>query len=250
MKRIGITIIFLSLLSFQFAKSQNPIFLTHGKIEFEYKLNIYAQMQDDNEDGWQDWIKKNMPQFKTSYFNLAFDNSKTMYQPGKDNPENNKIWIGRDVADENVIYSDFEKQQAVSQKKVFEKIFLVQDSVRKIKWKITSETRKIAGFECRRANALIMDSIYVVAFYTDEIITPGGPESFCGLPGMILGVALPHQHVTWFATKLIDESLKLSDFKIPTKGKVVTNASLKQSLKESLKDWGKYGLKYIQQAVL
>jgi GLPGLI family protein len=115
---------------------------------------------------------------------------------------------------------------------------------------MTSETRNIAGFECRRANALIMDSIYVVAFYTDEIITPGGPESFCGLPGMILGVALPHQHVTWFATKLIDESLKPADFKIPTKGKVVTNASLKESLKESLKDWGKYGVKYIQQAVL
>jgi GLPGLI family protein len=250
MKRIRIIIIFLSLLNFQFAKSQNPIFLTHGKIEFEYKLNIYAQMQDYDEDGWKDWVKKNMPQFKTSYFNLAFDNNKTLYQPGKDNPENNKIWFGNDVADENVIYSDFEKQQAVSQKKVFEKIFLVQDSVRKIKWKITSETRNIAGFECRRANALIMDSIYVVAFYTDEIITPGGPESFCGLPGMILGVALPHQHVTWFATKLIDELLKPADFKIPTKGKVVTNAALKESLKESLKDWGKYGVKYIQQAVL
>jgi GLPGLI family protein len=250
MKHTRIIMVCFSLLNFQFAKTQNPIFLTHGKIEFEYKLNIYAQMQDYDQDGWKDWVKKNMPQFKTSYFNLAFDNNKTLYQPGKDNPDNNKIWFGNDVADENVIYSDFEKQRAVSQKKVFEKIFLVQDSVRKIKWKMTSETRNIAGFECRRANALIMDSIYVVAFYTDEIITPGGPESFCGLPGMILGVALPHQHVTWFATKLIDESLKPADFKIPTKGKVVTNASLKESLKESLKDWGKYGVKYIQQAVL
>ena len=84
-----------------------------------------------------------------------------------------------------------------------------------------------------------MDSIYVVAFYTDEIVTSGGPESFCGLPGMILGVALPHQHVTWFATKLIDDPLKPADFKIPTKGKVATNTSLKETLKESLKDWGK-----------
>jgi GLPGLI family protein len=250
MKHMHIVMICLTLLSFQFAKNQNPIFLTHGKIEFEYKLNIYAQMQDYDENGWKDWVKKNMPQFKTTYFNLAFDHNRTLYQPGKDNPENNKIWFGQDVADENVVYSDFEKQQAVSQKKVFEKMFLVQDSVRKTKWKITSETRNIAGFECRRANALIMDSIYVVAFYTDEIITPGGPESFCGLPGMILGVALPHQHVTWFATRLIDESLKPADFKIPTKGKIETNAALKESLKESLKDWGKYGAKYIEQVML
>jgi GLPGLI family protein len=250
MKRLRIILICLALLSYQYAKNQNAIFLTHGKIEFEYKINIYAQMQDFNDDGWKDFVKKNMPQFKTTYFNLAFDNNKTLYQPGKDNPENNKIWFGQDVADENIIYSDFDKQQAISQKKVFEKIFLVEDSVRKIKWKITNETRNVAGFECRRANAIIMDSIYVVAFYTDEIVTSGGPESFCGLPGMILGVALPHQHVTWFATKLIADPLKPADFKIPTKGKVATNASLKETLKESLKDWGKYADKYVQQIML
>jgi GLPGLI family protein len=193
MKPLLSNIFFLLMFGCQVANSQNPVFLTQGKIEFEYKINIYAQMQDFNDDGWKEWMRKNMPQFKTTYFNLAFDNHQTLYQPGKDNPENNKIWFGSDVADENVIYSDFNKQQAISQKKVFEKIFLIQDSVRKINWKITNETRSIAGFDCRRANALIMDSIYVVAFYTDEIVTPGGPESFCGLPGMILGVALPHQ---------------------------------------------------------
>ena len=46
--------------------------LTHGKIEYEYKINIYAQMQDYNEDGWKDWVKKNMPQFKTSLFQFSF----------------------------------------------------------------------------------------------------------------------------------------------------------------------------------
>jgi GLPGLI family protein len=240
----------LLLLSFQSAKNQNTTFLKQGKIEYEYKINIYAQMQDYNEDGWKDWVKKNMPQFKTTYFTLAFDNNKTLYQPGKDNPENNKIWFGQDVADENIVYSDFDKQLATSQKKVFEKIFLVKDSVRKIQWKITGETRNVAGFECRRANALIMDSIYVVAFYTDEIVTAGGPESFSGLPGMILGVALPHQHVTWFATKLINEPLKSTDLRVPVKGKITTNATLKETLKESLKDWGKYGDKYIQQVLL
>jgi GLPGLI family protein len=250
MKTIRMIMFCLELISFQYARNQNAIFLTRGKIEFEYKINIYAQMQDFDDDGWKDWLKKNMPQFKTTYFNLAFDNNKTLYQPGKENPDNNTIWFGQNVADENIIFSDFDRLEAISQKKVFEKLFLVRDSVRKIKWKITSETRNIAGFECRRANAIIMDSIYVVAFYTDEIVVPGGPESFCGLPGMILGVALPHLHMTWFATKLMAEPPKATDFKIPMKGKVITNASLKQSLNESLKDWGKYGIKYIQQALL
>lgn len=85
------------------------------------------------------------------------------------------------------------------------------DSIKKIKWKIQNETRKIAGFDCRKAIGRIQDSVYVVAFYSAEIIPQGGPELFTGLPGMILGIAIPRWHTTWFATKVeiaqIDESL-------------------------------------------
>jgi hypothetical protein len=49
---------------------------------------------------------------------------------------------------------------------------------------------------------------------------------------------------------LIADPLKPNDFKIPTKGKVASNNSMKETLKENLKDWGKYGDKYILQALL
>ena len=222
--------------------AQNSIFLSEGKIEFERKVNLYSQLDDDN--SWTELQKKSMPKFKTSYFNLLFTKNKTFYQPGRENTDNNNLW--QQPAEENVIYADFETGRSVSQKKVFEQFFLIQDSTRKINWKITDENRSIAGFQCRRANAIILDSIYVVAFYTDDIITPGGPESFSGLPGMILGIALPHEHVTWFATKVTTTAVAESEFKIPTKGKKVTYASLKETLVSSLKDWGKYAQRYIK----
>jgi GLPGLI family protein len=250
MKKIFYFLAIVLFTTIQHAYSQNTIFVTHGKIEFERKVNIYAQMQDEDQEEWKDWVKKNMPQFKTTYFDLSFDANKTLYHPGRENSENDKIWYGENVAEENVIYSDFDHQKSIGQKRAFEQLFLVEDSVRKIKWKITDETKTIAGFNCRRANAIIMDSIYVVAFYTDEIITPGGPESFSGLPGMILGVALPHQHITWFATNLTMDPVKETDLKAPVKGKITTNALLKETLKESLKDWGKYADKNIFQILL
>ncbi len=139
----------------------------------------------------------------------------------------------------------------VAQKKVFEQIFLVEDSVRKIRWKITDETRIIAGMECRRANAVIMDSIYVVAFYTDEIISSGGPESFSGLPGMILEIALPHQHVTWIATRIQAVKVEENQLTIPQKGKKVDNSTLKETLTESLKNWDrKYARHFIEATLL
>jgi len=230
-------------------KAQNTIFLSEGKIEFEKKLNLYSQM--DEGDSWNDLQKKTMPKFKTTYFDLLFSKNKTIYQPGRENPDNNKlIFFSNSIADENVVYAELDSSKSISQKKVFEQVFLIQDSTRQIQWKITDETRVIAGFQCRRANAIIMDSVYVVAFYTDDIITAGGPESFSGLPGMILGVSLPHQHVTWFATKVSAAPVTAAQLKVPAKGKKVTNTSLKEQLKERMKDWGKYAQKNLEAVML
>jgi GLPGLI family protein len=230
------------------ATAQNAIFLSQGKIEFERTVNQYAQLDDNN--SWTDLEKKMMPKFRTNYFDLLFTRSKTIYRPGREiaQPANQSFF--QQPAQDNVIFSDLDNEKSISQKKVFEETFLIQDSLRKIKWKITDETRTIAGFACRRANALIMDSIYVVAFYTDEILTSGGPESFTGLPGMILGIALPHQHINWFATKV--EAVNVPDVQVaaPAKGKKVSNKTLLETIRNSMKDWGKQGATYMQAVML
>ncbi|MBS1566928.1 MAG: GLPGLI family protein, partial [Bacteroidetes bacterium] len=137
-----------------------------------------------------------------------------------------------------------DNEKATVQKLLFGQSYLLQDSTRRIRWKITDETRNIAGFECRRANALILDSVYVVAFYTDEIPTSGGPESFSGLPGMILGLALPHEHISWFASYLQATAVSDGDMKTPAKGKKISRKDLQDLLKERMKGWGKSGRRY------
>jgi GLPGLI family protein len=231
----------------------NPIFLTHGRIEFQRSVNVYAQMQQTMEEGddhWVDLMKKMSSHFRTSYFDLYFAGSKCLYKPGRESDDKQTFFFWQPPAQDNVIFSDLEAKKGVSRKNVFEQGFLVEDSLRPIKWKITDETRNIAGFTCRRANAIIMDSIYVVAFYTDEILAEGGPESFTGLPGMILGVSLPHEHVSWFATKV--ETVNVSEAQVapPLKGKKVNNTGLLQSIQPSLKDWGKGGRQYIESIML
>lgn len=245
MKKYWISLIIICSLSTLAAKAQNASFLKEGKIEFEKKFNLYSLFSEN--DSWAAEIKKSIPQFKVTYFDLSFSGDKTFYQPGRENPDNVRGW--QLPTEDNIVYSDLDQHRAVSLKHVFEKTFLVQDSTRNIQWKITDEKRTIAGFDCRRANAVIMDSIYIVAFYTDQIMTPGGPESFCGLPGMILGLAIPHEHITWFATKLYGTPVNASDFKIPTKGSKTTNAAMKKEMMNSLEDWGKYADRYIKAAL-
>ncbi|MFT3823449.1 MAG: GLPGLI family protein [Chitinophagaceae bacterium] len=224
--------------------AQPPQFVTKGKIEFERKYNMHKQFEDDGE--WTEQIKKMIPQFNVTYFDMMFDGNRVAYKPGRDNSDANKtaMW-GSMPASENTVITDLNTQQYAASKQVFEQSFLVQDSLAKFNWKITSEMRKIAGFNCRRAETIIMDSVYVVAFYTDEIPVSGGPESFNGLPGMILGLAMPRIHLTIFATKLELIDPKENDFKPLTKGKKVTTKGLKTSLAESLKSWGKYAQRYL-----
>lgn len=231
--------------------AQNSIFLSQGRIEYERKVNLFAQIDDetDGDDaGWRELMKKTMPKFKAMYFDLFFNNNITLYKPGRDNPDNNRIW--QNPAEDNIVFTNLETKQTTSKKNVGGSSFLVEDSMRKIKWKITDETRNIAGFECRRANGLVMDSVYVVAFYTDEITTSGGPESFSGLPGMILGIAIPHEHITWFATKVFNDDVPVPSLVAPAKGKKVTNATLLSELKDTFKDAGKWGKHYIKAVML
>ncbi|RYY18953.1 MAG: GLPGLI family protein, partial [Sphingobacteriaceae bacterium] len=100
------------------------------------------------------------------------------------------------------------------------------------------ETGNVAGFECRKAVGRFMDTLYVTAFFTDQIMASGGPESFAGLPGLILGVGFPRIHTTWFATKLELKQVSPTDLVAPTKGKKATRQEILKTVKGAIKDWG------------
>jgi GLPGLI family protein len=237
------------LFAFAIQTNAQNIFISKGKIEFEKKVNVHKQIDADSEGdegGWAATIKKTTPQYKISYFDLYFDENKTLYKPGREvlTTQRAPDWITGPASD-NTIYNDLAQQIITAQKNVFENTFLIQDSARKIDWRITPDIRTIAGFECRKAVGRIMDSVYVIAFYSEQIIPSSGPESFAGLPGMIMGVAIPRINTTWFASKLELVAVKQEDLAAPKKGKKVTNKQLMELLKPSMKDWGKYGQKNI-----
>jgi GLPGLI family protein len=216
-------------------------FVTDGTIEFEKSVNAYAafkkQIDKSNEaylNPMLDQYKKTQPQFKILKSNLSFSKEKTLFEPLEDTEKPTFISNLADVQQNNIVFTDLNAGSSINQKLVFGESFLVKDNARKIKWKITNETRDIAGYSCRRANGIMLDSIYVVAFYTIAIPVSGGPEQFSGLPGMILGVALPHENVSWFATKVNVKDVP--PLKIPVKGKVINNKELQSTIETALRN--------------
>jgi GLPGLI family protein len=229
-----------ALLIFSLLVSAKGQYTLTGKIEYERKMNVYAQMEEMDESDWLNKIKAQVPKFNSTYFDLLFDTGRSIYKPGREVEGNPLLkMFGGGAATANVVYTDFGANKVTANKIIYEQKFLVQDSVRKIDWHVKDEIRTIANFKCHKAVGIICDSVYVVAFYTEDIVVSGGPEMFGGLPGMIMELAIPRLHTTWVADKVELTAPADADFVIPEKGKKVNEQELYETVKSSFKDWGK-----------
>ncbi|WP_051416668.1 GLPGLI family protein [Asinibacterium sp. OR53] len=236
-KTLLLALIFVTSIAYTHAQTQ---FIQSGKIEFEKKLNLQKEIEIAYP--WFENMKDKFPKFVTSYSNLSFRDGKTLYEKGKDSDTKVPFWFD-DKNTEDVIYSDLEHGTFVKKQTVFDSKFLLSDSIRKINWRIFNETRDIAGFECRKAAGIIMDSVYVIAFYTDQIPVSGGPLCFTNLPGMILGIAIPRLNITIMATKLELETPKTDKLVPPPPGRLKKTdyKNFLSTLQKAMGDWGKGG---------
>ncbi len=231
----------------------NAQYTAQGKIEFERKMNIHLQMEDmsgdDEGGGWFEKMKSQIPKFSVNYFDYSFTANSSLYKPGRE-VENKFKMFGESPASQNTVYTNFPTAKVAASKQVYEEKFLIQDSMRKVEWKIMDEIRTIANYKCRKAVSKICDSVYVVAFYTEDIMVSGGPEMFSGLPGMILEIAIPRLHTTWIATNVDITPPKPDDLKAPDKGKKTTQEEMYKALNASVSKWGNWGQRSIWWSML
>lgn len=236
--------IFFIAASLSFQSLQAQVFIEKGMIEYEVNLNNHKALGTGT---WAEMFKDKIPKLSTSYYQLTFDSDKSIYVFNrKDEKTKSPIGFGNDGAEENVWFNDYAKENFTQQKSVFGDTYLLTDSLIRIDWKMTNESREIAGFNCRKAVGKLFDSVYVFAFYTDEITVSGGPMSLHGLPGMIMGITIPRMFCSWVATKLEVNGVNYSKLSAPpTKGKKKKAAELQETVVKATKDWGSWG----QQAV-
>lgn len=231
-------------MAIQAVTAQDRFFATI-KVEFEKTTSVRQLMKDLQEgNSWYEQFKDRYPVSVLSYYEFTGDTSRSVYQPIKEVPVDPRSFY-RPIGDKNIVYTDYKKGISISQKPVFEETFLVEDSLMRIKWKITGDVRSIAGYDCRKAIGVLNDSIAIFAFYAEELLVNGGPEGIQGLPGMILGVGIPRLHATWFATKVEVFDVKMNKVVPATKGKKVNRSSMMSTLERLAKDWGTYGKKLI-----
>ncbi|MFT4063045.1 MAG: GLPGLI family protein [Edaphocola sp.] len=231
-------LLILSIIGCYGAKAQ---FLSQGKITYERKTSLRTQLQTEATGEESIWVKDNInkiAQYTISEFEMTFNKNATQYSFVKEQEVSGWKFDWGNVARENKVYANFEKNTIAAQKLAFENNYLEQQQLPRYEWKIMDEMRTIAGYPCRKAVTKICDSVVVVAFYCDQIMVSGGPESFNGLPGMILGLAIPRLYTTWFATMVNPLPVEVSRFKPAKKSREATKEEMLAEIKKATKDWG------------
>ncbi len=213
-------------------------FINNGMIEFEVRVNNHKTFGDGI---WAEMFKDKIPQFSTSWYTYTFNDNKAIYKFDRKD-EATKLPFSNMYSDDNIWYTDYTSGTFTDQKFVFDNTYLLSDSLMDIEWKmVPNETREIAGFNCRKAVGIIFDSVYVFAFYTDEITISGGPMGIHGLPGMILGITIPRMFTSWIATKVRVNGVNFNTIVAPQKGKKKKATELQQNVIDATKDWGSWG---------
>ena len=236
---------YLLLLSIA-TKSATAQYLAQGNIEYIKTTNAKLNFQLEADEEFQkstyytEMLKK-MPKQISTHFKMSFNENKSVYFFDKEGEVKMPFQWSKDPASENIVVKDFKQKQSTSFKEIYDDSYIITDSLKVYKWKIHDEVRNIAGYECRKATTIIHDSVVVVAYYTDRILCNSGPESFGGLPGMILGMAVPRLYTSWFATKVNGAELTENEIKKMKKGKAVDQTKLIADLQKRLKEWGNYG---------
>jgi GLPGLI family protein len=255
-KNVLLTLVFLIITKVA-AFSQDAHFVETGVITFEKRINLYAiaQKQITKENDFLgktafEAFKAANSQFRVLQSRLNFAYNKTLFIPDQTGDLISMKFGSSPLGGQiNTVYTDLVGHKRLTQKKVFDFTYLIADTLQKVKWKITDETREIAGYTCRRANGLILDSVYVVAFYTVDIPISGGPESFYGLPGMILGAALPHENATWYATKVVSQ-VETKKIVPPAEGFIIDFNRFKETIKAQSSNWGMWAKNFVFEFLL
>ncbi|MBL7730968.1 MAG: GLPGLI family protein [Chitinophagaceae bacterium] len=229
---------------------------TQGKVTYQRVTNLEARF---NING----VEQVVPQTRKENFELHFANNQSLWKATEQEQEDEGpggdhggVQIRMVVAGANdVMFCNFDNKTKVEKRELFDKTFIVDDSIRPLKWKMTGETKTILNHKCMKATATnirqvtrmtmddgkmerkeVSDTSNITVWFTSEVPVMAGPGEFQGqLPGLILEVDVNNGKQTYQAVELTEKA-DLSEIKEPSGKKHLTPEEFKKEREKLMKE--------------
>ena len=246
--------------------------MKEGKISYERKINMHRNLPDPQ-------MKSMIPEFRTDKFELIFNESVSLFRSVVDeeapDPFANAGGGGGGGMRFNFrmpsanTYTDLAKQMQYEGREFFEKEFLIVDSLKQYKWKLSEETKMIAKQLCKKATTMITapqvmrmrvsmgrggenntdttantprapKETELVDWYAENIPVSFGPDSYSGLPGVIMEI---DQDNGANVTTAVEVSAKYpkKELVAPTKGEKMNRVQFQENMQKLMQEMQRGG---------
>jgi len=225
------------------------------KRQVDVKLDS-TKMDSEMQKRIMDMMKK---QFEKTY-KLTFNKEESIYKEEEklDKPQlasGGMMMVMVNTGGSDVLYKNTKEERFSNQNDLFGKIFLIQDQLKKQEWQLGSETKNIGEYTCYNAtmkreievsssfteNGEVKEDtvpekkeITITAWYTPQIPVNNGPESYWGLPGLILEINDESQ--TIICSRIVMNPKDKMVIKEPEKGKQVTQEEFDRIMEKKMKE--------------
>ncbi len=242
MKHLAVIIVMLLLSSTVIAQDfqGKATYKSHRKMDIQLDS---TQMETDMHKRMIEMMKK---QFEKTYI-LSFNKEESLYKEDVqlEAPQQaGMVMVVMGSGESGELYKNIKEDRYTDQNEMFGKVFLIEDKLRKIDWKLGSETKNIGEYTCYKATTTRMaeviqsgisvngdkeldtdaepemEEITITAWYTTQISVNNGPGNYHGLPGLILEVNDGRQ--TLICSKIVLNPKDKVLITEPTKGKKIT----------------------------
>jgi GLPGLI family protein len=244
------------LLSVSMIKAQQK----EGTVTYERTVQLQINFSGMGDEMHQ------IPSKRTDKYELAFANNQSLWRQAEPDNEDEGSFTNQGgmqihmvvAGSSDVSYSNFETKKRVEKREMFDKTFIIDDSINPLKWKMTGETKEILGHNCMKATAEqisqrmqmnmdngkmerkeIADTSIVIAWVATDIPVSAGPAEYQGqLPGLILEMDINNGRQTFKAVD-ISEKADLSIIKEPTGKKHYTQAEFRKEREKMMEEMQK-----------
>ena len=196
-----------------------------GKVIYERTTTLTITISDPA-------MANMIPKSRTEKMELNFANNQSLWKQAPKEIEDEPTATGGGMqirfsgGTDNVLFSNIDEGTRVEKRELFDKTFIIDDSIRKMKWKITGESKMIAGHNCNEAIATkygkrttmnlnngaperkeVNDTTNIIAWFAMDIPVSAGPAEYAGqLPGLILAMDINNGRQVYKTVSLSDKA--------------------------------------------